>query len=207
MTRGPKELSIVEPSGLGGEADRIESPDPFDPARLRLDPAAELVGIKRVIANIPIRRPKRQEFIRVHPDPAYRVDTAILDLEEDGDSYMVAPELRAELGDELKAVTLFTTINRAGGVFLWPVRLPDATGRRSPWAESARRGAELAMRSWMRISANRAAGEYDLFEAAAALPEPEWPELTFRELLRLAFREAMIDSIDHPAVRRLRGLS
>jgi hypothetical protein len=63
------------------------------------------------------------------------------------------------------------------------------------------------MRSWMRISANRAAGEYDLFEAAAALPEPEWPELTFRELLRLAFREAMIDTIDHPAVRRLRGLS
>ena len=84
-------------------------------------------------------------------------------------------ELRAELGDELKAVTLFTTVNRAGGVFLWAVRLPDATGRRSPWAESARRGAELAMHSWMRISANRAAGEYDLFEAAATLPEPEWP--------------------------------
>ena len=80
------------------------------------------------------------------------------------------------------------------------------TGRRNSWAESARRGAELAMRSWMRLSANRAAGEYDLFEAAAALPEPEWPELTFRELLRLAFRDAMVEAIDHPAVRRLRGL-
>ena len=47
-----------------------EPPDPFYPARLRLDPAAELVGIKRVIANVPISRPKRQEFVRAHPDRA-----------------------------------------------------------------------------------------------------------------------------------------
>lgn len=184
-----------------------ESPaiDPFDPATLRLDPAEELIGIKKVLASVPIRRPKRQEFIRVRPEDSYRLDVAILDLEEDGESFMVAPELRPELADELKRVTLYTTANRAGGIFLWPIRLPDATGRRNSWAESSRRGAELAMEKWARLSSNRAAGQYDLAIAAAALPEPEWPDSPFRELLRLAFQDAMINSVDHPAIRRLRG--
>jgi hypothetical protein len=179
--------------------------DPFDPAALRLDPNDEIVGIRRVIANVAIRKPKRQEFVRVNPDPTYRLDVAILDLEEDGDSFMVSPDLRPELADELKRVTLYTTLNRAGGLFLWPVRLPEATGRRNSWADSSRRGAELAMKSWTRLSSNRPAGQYDLAIASATLPEPEWPDLPFKEILRLAFQDAMITSIDHPAIRRLRG--
>ena len=179
--------------------------DPFDPAALRLDPSEEIVGIHRVIATVAIRKPKRQEFIRVHHDPDYSLDVAILDLEDDGDSYMVSPDLRPELADELKRVTLYTTLNRAGGLFLWPVRLPDATGKRNSWADSSRRGAELAMKHWTRLSSNRPASQYDLAIASATLPEPEWPDLPFKEILRLAFQDAMIDSIDHPAIRRLRG--
>jgi hypothetical protein len=55
------------------------------------------------------------------------------------------------------------------------------------------------------VSSNRAAGQYDLGTADAELPDPEWPELSFREILKMAFQDAMIDSIDHPAIRRLRG--
>ena len=179
--------------------------DPFDPAALRLDPNDEIIGVHKVIANVAIRRPKRQEFVRVNPYPDYRLDVAILDLDEDGDSYMISPDLRPELADELKRVTLFTTVSRASALFLWPVRLPDTTGRRNSWAESSRRGAELAMRQWTRLVSNRAAGQYDLSVASATLPEPEWPDLPFKEILRLAFRDAMITTIDHPAIRRLRG--
>ena len=182
-----------------------EVADPFDPAALRLDPNDEIVGIRRVIANVAIRRPRRQEFVRVRPEPEYRLDVAILDLEEDGESFMVVPDLRPELADELKRVTLYTTISRAGGLFLWPVRLPEATGRRNSWAESSRRGAELAMQHWTRLTSNRSAGQYDLAIDSATLPEPEWPDLPFKEILRLAFRDAMITSVDHPAIRRLRG--
>ena len=59
--------------------------DPFDPAALRLDPSEELIGIKKVLANVAIRKPKRQEFVRVRKEPEYRLDVAILDLEEDGE--------------------------------------------------------------------------------------------------------------------------
>ncbi len=43
--------------------------------------------------------------------------------------------------------------------------------------------------------------------ARAALAEPEWPALLLRELLKLAFAERAIASLDHPVVKRLRGLA
>ena len=52
-----------------------------------------------------------------------------------------------------------------------------------------------------------AAGHYEHFEPATKLPDPEWPPLTFTEILRVAFRDRMIDSLEHPVVRQLRGQS
>jgi hypothetical protein len=46
---------------------------------------------------------------------------------------------------------------------------------------------------------------YDLFEASGDLAEPVWPEMTFRDLLELAFRDRRIDSINHPILKSLRG--
>ena len=154
-----------------------------------------------------IRKPKRQEFVRTRKEPEFQLDVAVLDLEEDGETFMVVPALRPELADELKLVTLFTACNRAGGIFLWPVRLPDASGRRNSWAESSRRGAELAMKGWTRLKSNQTAGQYDLEVASDTLPGPVWPELTLHQLLKLAFKDALIESIDHPAIKRLRGLT
>jgi hypothetical protein len=199
-------MKTAAAGGARPPSDPIEV-DPFDPDAIRLDPGDELVGIHRVIASVAARKPKRQEFIRVRPEPEFRVDAALLTLEEDGETYLVPPNLRPELADELKRVTLYTTTNRAGGLFLWPVPLPDGAGKRNSWAESSRRGAELAMKHWTRLSSNRPAGQYDLAIAPATLPEPEWPDLPFKEILRLAFQDAMITSVDHPAVRRLRGLA
>jgi hypothetical protein len=74
------------------------------------------------------------------------------------------------------------------------------------WYRSAREAAERAITSWLRIKANMSLGvAYELFEATGNFPEPEWPEVEFSEILRVAFRERYIDSIDHPLVKRLRG--
>jgi hypothetical protein len=37
------------------------------------------------------------------------------------------------------------------------------------------------------------------------MEEPVWPEEPFNELLRIAFRDRIISSPDHPVVKRLRG--
>src|SRR5687767_13499317 len=55
--------------------------DPFDPDRLRFSQDfAGLAGCKKKLVTVPIRKPSREAFIRVHPDPAYRLTVAVLDL-------------------------------------------------------------------------------------------------------------------------------
>ena len=65
--------------------------------------------------------------------------------------------------------------------------------------------AKLAEAGWLRIGANMGAGCYDTWEAVGEIPEPKWPDVSFRELLRLCFQGRMIDRADHPIIRRLRG--
>jgi hypothetical protein len=200
-------------SALSNEADMgpgeepLRDPDPFDPAALRLSPNFEAVAVKRKIVTVPVRKPKRQEFVRVHADPQYRLETAVIDLATEGETYLVAPTLLEALADEVKLVRLHLAVSRGGGVFFWPVPLPGPDGRRNPWHEAAERAALEAASEWVRLKANRDAGTYDVDVAAAAIGEPEWPDLPMKELLRLAFGERMITSLDHPVVRRLRGLA
>ena len=185
----------------------LEDADPFDPAALRLAPDFEAVGVKRVLTTLPVRKPGRQEFVRVHPGEAYRLETGLLELKEDREFYLLHPDVRPELADEMVPVRLHLAVARSGAVFLWPVRLPGPDGRHNAWHESAEKAALLATKQWVRLSANIAAGGYDTFTANAALAEPEWPELSMAELLKLAFADRYVTSLDHPVVRRLRGLA
>jgi hypothetical protein len=57
------------------------------------------------------------------------------------------------------------------------------------------------------VKSNQNLGAYDVFEAAADYGEPEWPSLDFWGLIRIAFRDRLINSADHPVVKRLRGLT
>jgi hypothetical protein len=193
----PKEKIVTLPP--------VEDPDPFDPQSLRLEPNFEVSGVKKEIVTLLVRKSGKQEFVRTNPAEAYRLETGLLELKEEREFYLVRPEMRAELAEELIFVRLYLAMPRSGTPFLWPVRLPGPDGKRNPWHDSAEKAATLAMRRWVRLVPNQAAGMYDTFTATASLPEPEWPELSMRELLKLAFGERFIGSVDHPVVRRLRG--
>jgi hypothetical protein len=185
----------------------LGAPDPFDPAALRINPDFEAVAVKRKIVQVAVRKPKPQEFVRVHPDERYRLETAVIELAEERETYLVAPALLAVLADEVRLVRLHLAISRGGGLFFWPVPLPGPDGRRNPWHEAAEKAALEGRDHWVRLKANMAAGTYDVDIAAAAIGEPDWPELSMSELLKLAFGERMITSLDHPVVKRLRGLA
>ena len=58
---------------------------------------------------------------------------------------------------------------------------------------------------WIRVTANMSLGAYDVFETTGNLPEPQWPEQSFQELLRIAFKDHYIDEMNHPVLKRLRG--
>ena len=58
---------------------------------------AELIGVKRALAHVPVRKPNKQEFIRTHHDPAFRLSVAILELKTEREFYVLLPEVAAEL--------------------------------------------------------------------------------------------------------------
>jgi hypothetical protein len=62
------------------------------------------------------------------------------------------------------------------------------------------------MSRWVRITANMALGAYEIAEATGDLPDPTWPDLPFEEILKIAFRNHIVDRHDHPVVQRLRGM-
>ena len=54
-----------------------EKLDPFDPASLRLDQTfTDGTAVRKLLTMVPVRKPSRQDFVRVHPDPAYRLSPA-----------------------------------------------------------------------------------------------------------------------------------
>jgi len=180
------------------------APDPFDPASLRLDPSyAESIGVRKLLTTVPVRK---HEFVRVHADVSRRLTpAALIELKEERETYILTPSVANELPGEFAPATLYTTMNRQGVLFLWPVKLPGIDGKENEWHRSAREAAEKAMTSWVRVRANMSLGAYDLHEAKGELPDPEWPEFSFPEILRTAFRERYVDSLDHALLKRLRG--
>jgi hypothetical protein len=203
MTKIIKPTLVEEAAAAPAAAN---NPDPFDLASLRLNASfTETAGVKKLLTTVPARRPNPQDFVRVHPKPEYRADFAMIDLKDDREDFLVRPELLPDLTGEVVYKTIFTAINRQGVVFLWPVRLPAPDDRRNDWARSAREAAEMAMSRWLRMKSNRSLGAYEITVAESEMAEPVWPELSFQELIKIAYRDRMITSLDHAVIKRLRG--
>ena len=65
--------------------------------------------------------------------------------------------------------------------------------------------ANEAKTRWVRTTANMSLGAYDLAVASGQVAEPSWPDITFQEVIKIAFRDKMISDWNHPVLRRLRG--
>jgi hypothetical protein len=65
--------------------------DPFaDLSKLRLDQSfVEAGGAKKILTTVPVRKPRQQDFVRVHPDPAFREAFPIIELKDDREHYLV----------------------------------------------------------------------------------------------------------------------
>lgn len=186
-----------------------EPTDPFDLDALRSKPLDEIV-VERVLLTVPVRKPGRNEFFRVHSSPDYVVDSLVLETEDglDRTVYWIAPSLWGELcatGDAV-SVRLFTCISKRGGtVFLWPAKLPREEGAGRRWHVSGLEISEIAKRQWVKMKGDRDLGAYVPYVAGGNLGGPTWPDKTYDELVKIAFKDRVIDSLDHDVLRRLRG--
>ena len=76
---------------------------------------ASLVDVKKIITTVPVKKPEKLWFIRVHP--TWQFETALLEDSEDRSSYLVQPSLWPDLGPELSRKVLFAAINTQGVFF------------------------------------------------------------------------------------------
>ena len=120
-----------------------EAIDVFDFEAIRIPPNFEReAGVRKQLTMVRVRKPRRQEWVRVHPDPAYHAKVATIVLKEDENSkeeiYLVAPRVAEDMADEITLTTLYLAMNRQGDVFIWPCRDPNPELRRGDTAATSR---------------------------------------------------------------------
>jgi hypothetical protein len=172
---------------------------------LPVDYAEENQGVKRKLVRVPVRRPHRTWWWWTRLD--YMLRAAILADESGGQTeiYLVTPDLMPELGSDVVPATLHGAINRQGTFFVITARLPGADGRLDGWTESLREALVIAQSQPVRTASNRDLGAYDIFTTPSQIEMPAWPEESWEQLITVAFKDKVIESVDHPVVRRLRG--
>ena len=177
---------------------------PFSSLRLTQN-FGQTLGVKKVLTMVPVVKPTKDRFFRTHESPNWVYPSWILEDKKTGETYIVSEDVASVLGGLVRAVELYTAIDRQNNVFLIPIPLPGPNGVRNPWHESLLQAVLRAKLVWLRITANKDLGGYDIFEATAKLPEPIWPDTTLDELLAIAFRGRIITNPDHPVVQEKLG--
>jgi hypothetical protein len=185
-----------------------KDPDPFDPATYKVaQTLAAAAGVKQHLTDLPVRTPDKSWWSRRHPDPEYALTAWVIELKDEQETYLVLPHLWPHLMGEatFKPKTFYLATTMQGKLFLWGVRRPaDDTKDPDRWMRAPLEAVRLAKDKWTRITWNEQTRQHDVVTCDSAV-EPDWPDLPFRELLKLAFKNYVIDSLDHPVLRRLRG--
>jgi hypothetical protein len=153
--------------------------------------------------NIPIKKPGKGNYFRVHPDPSYRLYDVPVFEEDGGDIYLPELELPDDVLEFVTHMNLFTAVSHRGKLFVWKFKATDTS-----WLHSNLRVAKRAMEEWIRIKADFETGGYNVFPAPEPLhsKKPTFPTMSPEEIFTLAFDGRRITSVEHPVIRGHRGL-
>jgi hypothetical protein len=160
----------------------------------------EIEQVKR-LGTVSVRKPKKQEWFRAHPEML----TEIFVIQRDDEFYVVHPNVAAELGDEVRSAFVAAAINDDGALFLWPILKPKADGNGGQLFDQALEDLALSRATWVRRQWDRGAKTYRIAQAKTE-KEPDWPEdCNILAWVEKAFKNMFIDDLEHPVVRKLRG--
>jgi hypothetical protein len=173
---------------------------------IKVAPGLEIAASEVLCAGqVPVRRPQNDEFVRVLDDPAYMLSTAIYTDKASRETYMVTPTMRPHIIAGLNVRLLCLAVNQNGQLFIWSV--PTEELRQNAWNDTQRAGFHRAKTEWIKLVADQAMGHYRVYRAEGKLHEPVFPvEKPFNEILALAFNNRVIDNIDHPIIKAMRGI-
>ena len=187
---------------MSKEITDASQPTDFSKFALSQNFGAQIKVIKR-LTTVPVRKPSKIRWFRIHPE--YKLDVLLLKYGDRGDDfYLVEPSLADQLIDLAQSFKLVVAVDRQGVVFVWPLRIPDPE-RAMNWHLSALEVASHAEIQWTRMHAHMNLGAYENHTAEGITDEPKWPKMLMNEILEIAFKNKIIDRLDHFVLKQLRG--
>ena len=163
------------------------------------------IGTRKIRSVIPVNKPGKMERVHLRDHPDFLIPgAALLDLQDGRRVYLVVPEIAAQLDDDVRLYKLAPALTRQDKLFLWPCPMILEGETPNPWHTSHNDAFNAAKSGWIRMKSNRASGFFDILKPEKIMPEPDWPDMSFADILRIAFNDDhIIDRYDHPALRRL----
>jgi hypothetical protein len=160
-----------------------------------------------VLNGLPLSAPSSTTYFQTSEDTDLWLSTrAVFDGDTNEPTFIPNALAGAFEPGLLRGVRLipWTTLEKRVG--LWPIKLTtDKDGQLNPWARTALQVCEVARKRWVRRI--NAGGHWD-HAVGLQTDKPWWPDDFGHELIyRLAVRPNLADSIEHPMIKRLRGLA
>ena len=109
-----------------------QNTSPFSSLRLSQN-FGQTLGVKKVLTTVPVGKPSKDRFFRTHESDNWVYPAWILENKATGEIYIVSEEVASVLGGLVRAVELYTAIDRQNNVFFIPIPLPGPNGARNPW--------------------------------------------------------------------------
>jgi hypothetical protein len=203
-----KEMNMPKiPAGLALGPEDFESKPMSQTTNLRdlrlSQDFENMTDVTKIVTSVSIGKPGPQTFFRVRPDE--QAIYPVFEKKQDFKSEFFIVDTKAvpELASEVAPRLIVPVITRDGNLFVWPLRMGTPEKEADLAARSAYAAMQKAKSSWVRLKWK--GREFECSVAKGDLPEPEWPDITFDEMLDLAFAGQVIDSANHPVVRALNG--
>jgi hypothetical protein len=102
---------------------------------------------------------------------------------------------------------IYAWLSLSGVFCLSDIPLPDPDGKDNSYNRSRRLAYQKGTTKWVKIQPNKALGAYEIIETKTKIAEPVWPEEpeTVEKAIEIALGDKLIDSDDHPVLKRFRG--
>jgi hypothetical protein len=167
----------------------------------------ENLSLKKIIIQVPVRKPNKQKFFRVKTEAEFSTIVYVLEIKEDGDYFLVSPNIVPYIIQEVKKVRLNLAYYLDGNPFLIPVPLPDDNGKINSWHSSLDLVVKMAKENWVRAIPDKSINGYTLMQASGdMICSNELPsDKKLIDYIAIAFRGKIIDTLDHPVIKTLLG--
>jgi hypothetical protein len=198
----PESASPPQPASLSEFETELE----LEAFRVDQDFAQHIQTVKKPI-SIPVGRPHNQEWICFHPNKSWRIVVNLLEDRINRRFYLVARHLFPEVMSDLRPKLLVAyAVRRDSSWGLWPIRVKGERGDLDSYSESLHGILGQYSGQWIRVLTDQPGGVYvPVVTENVEAPVPRWPDGGFQYLFQLAFKNRVINGLDHPILRGLRG--